>query len=113
MGTGMEPAIAAAAYRRLTGADALTLAGAVTAVGAETGDDPDRLLDALVLLRWVRAEVAAAEPRLITAARRAGVSWQALAPALVAAACSRSPLSDWYAAGGAGGAETTTAGGGG
>jgi hypothetical protein len=78
----MEPAIAAAAYRRLTGADALTLAGAVTAVGAETGDDPDRLLDALVLLRWVRAEVAAAEPRLITAARRAGVSWQAIAPAL-------------------------------
>ena len=49
---------------------------------AVDGDDPQQLLDALVLLRWARDELAAAEPRLITAARAAGVSWQALAPAL-------------------------------
>jgi hypothetical protein len=40
------------------------------------------LLDALVLLRWAQAELAALEPALITAARSAGTSWQALAPAL-------------------------------
>jgi hypothetical protein len=43
-----------------------------------TGD----LLDALVLLRWAQAELTALEPVLIAAARTAGVSWQALAPAL-------------------------------
>jgi hypothetical protein len=36
----------------------------------------------LVLLRWVQEQLAAAEPVLVAAARRAGVSWQALAPAL-------------------------------
>ncbi|MEU7901687.1 hypothetical protein [Actinoplanes sp. NPDC049118] len=40
------------------------------------------LLDALVLLRWAQAELAGLEPALIAAARAAGVSWQALAPAL-------------------------------
>jgi hypothetical protein len=44
-----------------------------------TGDD---LLDALTLLRWAQAELGALEPVLIAAARAAGVSWQALAPAL-------------------------------
>jgi hypothetical protein len=33
-------------------------------------------------LRWVQNELAAMEPELITTARAAGVSWQALAPAL-------------------------------
>lgn len=40
------------------------------------------LLDALVLLRWAQAELAGLEPVLIAAARAAGISWQALAPAL-------------------------------
>jgi len=40
------------------------------------------LLDALVLLRWAQTELAGLEPVLIAAARAAGVSWQALAPAL-------------------------------
>ncbi len=40
------------------------------------------LLHALVLLRWAQTELASIEPILIAAARAAGVSWQALAPAL-------------------------------
>ncbi|GIF01452.1 hypothetical protein Ari01nite_89160 [Paractinoplanes rishiriensis] len=40
------------------------------------------LLDALVLLHRAQAELAGLEPVLIAAARAAGVSWQALAPAL-------------------------------
>ena len=40
------------------------------------------LLDALVLLRWAQTELVSLEPVLIAAARAAGVSWQALAPAL-------------------------------
>lgn len=60
-----------------------TLAGAVATVAAAVrGGSPDDLLDALVQLRWAQAELEAAEHRLITAARAAGVSWQALAPAL-------------------------------
>jgi hypothetical protein len=79
----MEPTTVAAAYHRLTGrAGPPAPADAVAAVTTVAGDDPDRLLDALVLLRWVRERLSAAEPELITAARRAGVSWQALAPAL-------------------------------
>jgi hypothetical protein len=49
------------------------------------GDSPAsdaELLDALVLLRWAQTELAGLEPVLIAAARAAGVSWQALAPAL-------------------------------
>jgi hypothetical protein len=40
------------------------------------------LLDALVLLRWAQTELAGLEPTLIAAARTAGLSWHALAPAL-------------------------------
>jgi hypothetical protein len=40
------------------------------------------LLDALGLLRWAQTELAGLEPRLIAAARAAGLSWHALAPAL-------------------------------
>nr|BFE63556.1 DUF3156 family protein [Dactylosporangium thailandense] len=40
------------------------------------------LLDALVLLRRAQTELAGLEPVLIAAARAAGISWQALAPAL-------------------------------
>src|ERR1700743_2923826 len=40
------------------------------------------LLQALVMLRDLRAELSAWEPELITAAREAGVSWALLAPAL-------------------------------
>jgi hypothetical protein len=43
---------------------------------------PTELLDALVLLRWAQTELAGLEPTLIAAARAAGLSWQALAPAL-------------------------------
>ena len=47
-----------------------------------TAVTPAALLDALVLLRWAQNELAALEPTLIAAARAAGTSWQALAPAL-------------------------------
>jgi hypothetical protein len=50
-------------------------AGGATASAAE-------LLEALVLLRRAQQELAGIEPALIAAARAAGVSWQALAPAL-------------------------------
>jgi hypothetical protein len=40
------------------------------------------LLDALVLLRWAQGKLASLEPTLIAGARAAGLSWQALAPAL-------------------------------
>ncbi|GLY38434.1 hypothetical protein Amsp01_044580 [Amycolatopsis sp. NBRC 101858] len=54
---------------------------AVTA--ARTGSaDQDRLLSALAGLRLLREELAGWEPELITAARAAGASWVALAPAL-------------------------------
>jgi hypothetical protein len=43
---------------------------------------PAELLDALVLLRRAQSRLADVEPILIAAARAAGVSWQALAPAL-------------------------------
>lgn len=43
---------------------------------------PADLLDTLVLLRRVQSELADLEPIMIAAARAAGVSWQALAPAL-------------------------------
>jgi hypothetical protein len=73
------------AFRRLTGrGGAPELVPAVTAVarmpGAEV--DPQRILDALTVLHWAQSRLAAMEPELITAARAAGVSWQALAPAL-------------------------------
>jgi hypothetical protein len=44
--------------------------------------DQDRLLSALAGLRVLREELARWEPELITAARGAGASWVALAPAL-------------------------------
>ncbi|MEV4516660.1 hypothetical protein AB0K00_47880 [Dactylosporangium sp. NPDC049525] len=71
--------------------DALIAAvAAITAVAdrytrdAETSDTDTAgaVLEALALLRWVQEQLAATEPELIAAARRAGVSWQALAPAL-------------------------------
>lgn len=78
----MLTSVAVEAFRRLTGSTANpTLETAAAAVTA-AGDGADDLVDALVLLRWARAELNAVEPRLITAARRAGVSWQTLAPAL-------------------------------
>lgn len=50
------------------------------AVGSSTG--PQELLAALTVLRGLRDELSAWEPQLITAARRQGVSWARLAPAL-------------------------------
>jgi hypothetical protein len=49
---------------------------------ADSGVSPAELLDALVLLRQAQTALAGIEPTLIAAARAAGVSWQALAPAL-------------------------------
>ena len=102
----------AAAFRRLTGSDAppdvcsavaaviAVAGGTVTADSAQPHDPGSleenmavdareradaaaaRIIDALVVLRWVQIELAATEPELITTARAAGVSWQALAPAL-------------------------------
>lgn len=47
------------------------------------GDTPaDQVLAALSVLRTLREQLAAWEPELITAARAAGASWAALAPAL-------------------------------
>lgn len=80
-----------AAWRRLTGdashpqlaAVAATVAAtAETASAAGVEDRPAVALDALILLRWARAELAAIEPVLIAAARAADVSWQELAPAI-------------------------------
>lgn len=59
-----------------------SLADVMQAIEQDTAVPPTRLLDALVRLRWAQAELAGIEPALIAAARRAGVSWQALAPAL-------------------------------
>jgi hypothetical protein len=64
---------------------AAVAAVAATAAKARQGDPTvsgAELLDALVLLRRAQSELAALEPALIAAARAAGVSWQALAPAL-------------------------------
>jgi len=67
---------------------AVTAAVAATAAAVQqpAADRPPvsgaELLDALVLLRRVQTELAGLEPVLIAAARAAGVSWQALAPAL-------------------------------
>ncbi|HKS43617.1 MAG TPA: hypothetical protein VJT49_00615 [Amycolatopsis sp.] len=50
---------------------------------ATSGDfDPRRILAALIVLRDLRAELTAWEPSLIAVARRLGVSWAELAPAL-------------------------------
>jgi hypothetical protein len=61
------------------------IAAAANAIERPT-DNPSvsavELLDALVLLRWAQTELASIEPTLIAAARAAGISWQALAPAL-------------------------------
>ncbi|WP_211239431.1 HSP18 transcriptional regulator [Actinokineospora inagensis] len=54
----------------------------VSAVAEQGSDDVDDLLAALSLLRHIRDEIVDWEPRLITAARAAGVSWARLAPAL-------------------------------
>jgi hypothetical protein len=80
----MQPQFAAA-FRRLTGGTGPPdIVSAVAAVADVAGADGDaqRLLDALAMLRWAQSELAAMEPELITAARAAGASWQALAPAL-------------------------------
>lgn len=61
------------------------LAGAVARIERVAGDTAAgaaELLAALVLLRRVQSELAGLEPNLIAAARAAGLSWQALAPAL-------------------------------
>src|SRR3954451_6834320 len=61
---------------------AATAAKAGQNPSGDTTVDPAELLDALVLLRRAQTELAGIEPTLIAAARAAGVSWQALAPAL-------------------------------
>lgn len=65
---------------------AAALTATAHAVQQPTVDRPSvngaELLDALALLRWAQTELASLEPVLIAAARAAGVSWQALAPAL-------------------------------
>ncbi len=67
-------------------ADALARVHAVLAAVGDDKDEssiaPAELLAALTVLRHLRDELAAWEPRLITAARRLGVSWAGLAPAL-------------------------------
>jgi hypothetical protein len=72
---------------RLGGLDAMPTAAAeaVTLVHAAVANAeaaPADLLAALTVLRHLRDELASWEPELITAARRHGVSWASLAPAL-------------------------------
>jgi len=67
---GIDPA---GALRRLQEVVAAARAGSA---------DQDQLLTALSGLRLLREELAGWEPELITAARAAGASWVALAPAL-------------------------------
>ncbi|MCP3803994.1 HSP18 transcriptional regulator [Allokutzneria sp. A3M-2-11 16] len=60
-------------------AQAIELVRSVTGDGAASAEE---VLAALTLLRGLREELAAWEPRLITAAREGGTSWVRLAPAL-------------------------------
>ena len=76
---GPEPELADATAAIAAVADAVAGAPDATGAGGPTAAD---LLDALALLRRVQQRLAALEPALIAAARRAGVSWQELAPAL-------------------------------
>jgi hypothetical protein len=71
------------ALRRLEAEPGVRAAmAAVLGIAGDPAAGPAALLDALSVLRWVRAELEAVEPVLIGAARAAGVSWQELAPAL-------------------------------
>jgi hypothetical protein len=72
-------AAAAAVAAAATSAAFATPAAPAGEVAAVSAAD---LLDALVVLRWIQTQLTAIEPALISAARGAGVSWQALAPAL-------------------------------
>jgi hypothetical protein len=67
-------------------AEALARVHAVLAAVNDEKDEssiaPTELLAALTVLRHLRDELAAWEPQLITAARKLGVSWAGLAPAL-------------------------------
>jgi hypothetical protein len=63
-------------------ADALRRVHEAVAAARAGSADQDRLLSALAGLRVLREELAGWEPELITAARAAGASWVALAPAL-------------------------------
>ena len=67
----------------LTGAVA-AITATVEAIGRSDSETarPEDVLEALTLLQWAQTELAGLEPALIAAARAAGVSWQALAPAL-------------------------------
>jgi hypothetical protein len=91
--TGMSVTKARAGNKSAPGLSPLDLGGAAVVLAATAdkirqsapGDSavsPAELLDALVLLRRAKNELADIEPALIAAARAAGVSWQALAPAL-------------------------------
>lgn len=62
--------------------DTLSLVREAVVAARAGSEDGDRLLAALTGLHELRAALAAWEPELITAARAAGVSWAALAPAL-------------------------------
>jgi hypothetical protein len=60
--------------------EALQLVHSVLSQAADA--DPRQVLAALVVLRDLREELAAREPDLIASARRQGISWAELAPAL-------------------------------
>jgi hypothetical protein len=74
---GLHPLDLSAAVSTLTATAARIGQGAPSDTLSRT-----ELLDALVLLRRAQSGLADLEPILIAAARTAGVSWQALAPAL-------------------------------
>jgi hypothetical protein len=62
--------------------DSLTELQRIVAAAADGTIDQEQLLWALTTLRLLRDELGTWEPALITAARSAGTSWAALAPAL-------------------------------
>jgi hypothetical protein len=98
MGEDAQPDEYNAAYQQLRGQGGADEAAAVEALAlvhevlTELRDTPSGepssaiaptdLLAALTVLRHLREELAAWEPKLITAARHLGVSWAGLAPAL-------------------------------
>jgi hypothetical protein len=78
-----QPSPRAAAPDADLAAAVQTIVAMIAGAGDDTAQvDAADLIEALVMLRHVQDRLTAAEPTLIAAARRAGVSWQALAPAL-------------------------------
>lgn len=85
MSTPEEPPSSASTESMDLVSAAATIASIVDSATNATAPPVEALadfLDALALLHWMHGQLAVIEPVLIAAARDAGASWQALAPAL-------------------------------